>query len=258
MMAAVPEGLEVELYRRAAEVAVGRRIAGVDVDERLTVEPLVPRLVGARVLGTRRIGKVLLLDTDGPVLGLHFGMTGRIVVDGRAPIDRLEYGSAGDAARWDRLRVTFDDGGHLRVNDPRRWARFTLDPDTSRLGPDVLALTRRELAAALAPRRTSVKAVLLDQGAVAGLGNLCVDEVLWQAAIHPGRRADGLTTEEIAALHAVLRRELPRMLRRGGSHTGTVSPAVRADLRPCPRDGAPLCRAAIAGRTTVWCSTHQR
>jgi formamidopyrimidine-DNA glycosylase len=256
-MGSVPEGLEVELYRRAADAAVGRRIVGVEVDERLTVEPLAARLVGACVLGTRRIGKLLLLDTDGPVLGLHFGMTGRIVVDGQAPIDRLEYGSADDAARWDRLRVTFEDGGQLRVNDPRRWARFTLDPDTSRLGPDVLRLTRRQLAIALARRRTSVKAVLLDQGTVAGLGNLCVDELLWHASLHPARPADGLSAEETAALHTAVRRELPRMLRRGGSHTGTMSPAVRAAIPPCPRDGAPLRRAVIAGRTTVWCSTHQ-
>jgi formamidopyrimidine-DNA glycosylase len=256
-MGSVPEGLEVELYRRAADALVARRIVDIEVDERLTVEPLAARLVGACVLGTRRIGKLLLLDTDGPVLGLHFGMTGRIVVDGQAPIDRLEYGSADDAARWDRLRVTFEDGGQLRVNDPRRWARFTLDPYTSRLGPDVLRLTRRQLAIALARRRTSVKAVLLDQGAVAGLGNLCVDEVLWHASLDPARPADGLGADETAALHTAVRRELPRMLRRGGSLTGTMSPAVRAAIPPCPRDGAPLRRAVIAGRTTVWCSTHQ-
>jgi formamidopyrimidine-DNA glycosylase len=146
----------------------------------------------------------------------------------------------------------------LRVNDPRRWARFTLDPDTSRLGPDVLGLTRRRLATALAGRRAPLKAVLLDQSAVAGFGNLCVDEVLWQAGVSPHRPAAKLDAADIDALAAATRRHLPAMLRRGGSHRGTVSPELRAALPACPRDGAPLRREQVAGRTTVWCPAHQR
>jgi formamidopyrimidine-DNA glycosylase len=253
----VPEGLEVELYRRAAEATIGRRIGGVEVDDRLTVEPLAPRLVDEHVVAARRIGKLLLLDTTGPTLGLHFGMTGRIVVDGRGPIERLQYGAAGDLSHWDRLLVTFDDGGQMRVNDPRRWSSYTLDPDTCGFGPDLLRVTRPQLAAALARRRTAVKAVLLDQRAVAGLGNLCVDEVLWRAGVEPARSADSLNPEEIAALHAAIRRDLPRMLRRGGSHTGTLSPDLRRVLGACPLDGAPLLRSTVAGRTTVSCSRHQ-
>lgn len=257
-LAFVPEGLEVELYRRAAEAVVGRRISAFHVDERLTTDALADRLVGERVTATARVGKLLLLDTSGPTFGLHFGMTGRIVVDDAAPIDRLEYGGGRDDTSWDRLRVAFDDGGHLRVSDPRRWARFSLDPDTSRLGPDVLALTRRQLADALAGRRTAVKSVMLDQHAVAGFGNLCADEVLWHAGVDPARRADQLRPDEVDALHAAVRRELPKMLRRGGSHTGTISPALRRAMPSCPRDGAPLRRGTVAGRTTVWCSSHQR
>jgi formamidopyrimidine-DNA glycosylase len=254
----VPEGLEVELYRRAAAAATGRRISTLVVDERLTADPLRDVLCGAVVRRADRIGKLLLLRTDAATLGLHFGMTGRLVVDGRAPIDRLEYGAVRDDAAWDRLEVCFDDGGVLRVNDPRRWARFSLDPPTDAFGPDLLSVTPCELGAALTGRRTALKAVLLDQRAVAGLGNMCVDEVLWQSGLSPSRRAGELTSRDVAALAGAMAEHLPAMLRRGGSHTGTISPAVRAALPPCPRDGVPLARTVVGGRTTIWCPAHQR
>jgi formamidopyrimidine-DNA glycosylase len=254
----VPEGLEVELYRGAAAAAIGRRIASLSVDERLTADPLREVLAGAVVERADRIGKLLLLRTDAATLGLHFGMTGRLVVDGRAPIERLEYGAARDDAAWDRLELGFDDGGVLRVNDPRRWARFSLDPPTEGYGPDLLSITAAQLAAAVGGRRTALKAVLLDQHAVAGLGNMCVDEVLWQAGLAPTRRAAELTTDDVAALSGAMAEHLPAMLARGGSHTGTISPPVRAALPPCPRDGEPLARSVVGGRTTVWCPAHQR
>jgi formamidopyrimidine-DNA glycosylase len=252
----VPEGLEVEIARRAVVAVVGRRIATIDADERCTPESLAP-LAGRAVMGVGRRGKQLVIDTDGPTLGIHFGMTGRIVVDGRAPIERLEYGSDRDEPRWDRLAVSFDGGGRLRVNDPRRWARFTLDPDVSSLGPDLLEVTLDELRAVLRGRRTAVKAVLLDQHAVAGLGNMCVDEVLWHAGIAPSARADLLDAAATGALHRSMRRRLPAMLAAGGSHMGVLEPARRAALGPCPRDGAPLVRTVVGGRTTVSCSHHQ-
>jgi formamidopyrimidine-DNA glycosylase len=254
----VPEGLEVELYRRAAEAAVGRRIRAVDVDQRLSADPLAAVLPGARVEAAERIGKLLLLRTDAATLGLHFGMTGRLVVDDHAPIERLEYGAARDDSAWDRLLVRFADDGELRVNDPRRWARFSLDPPTDAFGPDLLSITAAELASALARRRTAVKAVLLDQRAVAGLGNMCVDEVLWQAGLDPARTAHGVGLDEVERIHSVMTEHLPAMLARGGSHTGAISPAVRAALPPCPRDGAPLVRSVVGGRTTVACPAHQR
>jgi formamidopyrimidine-DNA glycosylase len=252
----VPEGLEVEIARRATDVVVGRRIASVVADDRCAPEPLSP-LVGRTVSGVVRCGKHLVVVTDGPSLGIHFGMTGRVVIDGRAPIERLEYGSARDEPAWDRLVVRFEGGGELRVNDPRRWARCTLDPDLSLLGPDLLAVTQAELRSALHGRRTAVKAVLLDQHAIAGLGNLCVDEVLWHAAIAPTAPAAGLDVAATRALHRAIRLRLPAMLAAGGSHTGVIDPRVRAALGPCPRDGSPLVRAVVAGRTTVSCSCHQ-
>lgn len=261
----MPEGLEAELYRRAAERCIGRRVRRVEVDERQPMaSELASVLPGLTLTAARRLGKLVLLDTasprrrsSGPTLGLHFGMTGRLVVDGAAAIARLEYGSGRDAPAWDRLVVDFAGGGTLRVNDPRRWARFTLDPDESRLGPDFLTVGRDRLGAVLAGRRAALKAVLLDQTLVAGLGNLCVDEVLWQAGLAPSRPGGSLAAGEVDVLHATMRSQLPAMLARGGSHRGTIDPGVRATLPACPRDGSPLRREQVGGRATVWCPGHQ-
>lgn len=251
----------MELYRRAAGSLVGRTIARIDVDERIAgpgvVEAATGELVGATVEAVRRIGKLMLVDTDGPTVGVHFGMTGRIVVDHVAPIGQLEYGSGRDRPEWDRLKIDLVDGGSARVNDPRRWARVTLDPDTSALGPDVLCLDVADLRRAVEGRSRSIKAVLLDQHLVAGLGNLCVDEVLWHAGIAPTRNAGHVTAHEIEALHQVITTRLPEMLRLGGSHRGTLTPELRAALPACPVDRAPLRRGQVAGRTTVWCEVHQ-
>jgi formamidopyrimidine-DNA glycosylase len=219
------------------------------------VDAAVP---GRCIVGLDRRGKVLVVATDGPSIGLHFGMTGRLLVDDAAvAIDRLAYGSLDDHERWDRWVVALDDGSRLRLHDPRRLGRVWLEPDVTVLGPDVLALTRRQLAAALAGRRAPVKAVLLDQAALAGLGNMLADEVLWWAALDPHRPARDVDEAEVAALQHAIRRRLPVMLRRGGSHTGTLDPHLRAG-GVCPRDGAELRRDVVGGRTTVWCPQHQR
>jgi len=101
-------------------------------------------------------------------------------------------------------------------------------------------------------------AVLLDQTAVAGLGNLLVDEVLWWAGLDPRRPATSLTPDENATLHQAIRRRLPIMLRRGGSHAGTLSPVRRATGGLCPRDRTDLAHGVVAGRGSVWCPSHQR
>jgi formamidopyrimidine-DNA glycosylase len=256
----VPEVLEVELTRRAAVSLVGRRVVAVLRTDPLVVADDVDAVVpGCTVTGVRRRGKVLALDTDGPVVGVHFGMTGRLLRDGAAAaIDALSYGARSDHERWDRWVVRLDDGTRVRVHDPRRLGHVWLDPDLDVLGPDALTLTRRQLATALAGRRAPLKAVLLDQSAVAGLGNMLTDEVLWWGGLDPSRPAASLSSDEVAALQAAIRRRLPVMLRRGGSHTGTLSPAVRAAGGPCPRDGAELVRTVVAGRGTISCRAHQR
>jgi formamidopyrimidine-DNA glycosylase len=259
----VPEILEIELYRRAAETVVGRTITTVDAPDSwylkggLTQGTLRRVLRRRTVTAVRRRGKLLLLDTDGPVLGLRFGMTGRLQVDGSAAIERLEYGSSRIVPGWERIRLGFDGGGKLVIHDPRRLGGVTLDPPEDVLGPDALAITPAALRAAVAPSRGPLKAALLDQHRVAGLGNLLVDETLWRAGLDPARPANTLSDAEWKGLHRSLRSTLSQLLRRGGSHTGDLMVArVRGGV--CPRDGTPLARRTIGGRTTYSCPTHQR
>lgn len=264
----MPEGLEAEIWRRACGVVVGRTITDAWVDERVAPSELVGVARGARIVEVGRSGKVLTISLDRDhVLGLHFGMTGRLVVDGVAPIERLEYASGADRADWDRLRLhtdshtqsdTADTVPAIRMNDPRRLGRISLDPDLSALGPEAVTLTSGELGTALARRSAAIKTLLLDQGVVAGLGNLCADEVLFHAGIDPRRPADSLAEREVEAIASACRDRLPVMLERGGSTCGDLTPDVRARLDRCPLDGVPLCRATIGGRTAVWCSQHQR
>jgi formamidopyrimidine-DNA glycosylase len=261
----MPEALEVELARRATDDLLGRTMVAVERTDPLVVGDGVDVAVpGATIEAVTRRGKLLVVHTDGPTLGIHFGMTGRLLREGDPVIGRLAddqrlvYGPGADLPVWDRWAVRLDDGSQLRLQDPRRLGRVWLEPDVERLGPDVLTLRRADLAAALARRRAPLKAVLLDQTSVAGLGNMLVDEVLWWSSLDPHRPAASLAPDEVAALQHAIRRRLPVMLRRGGSHTGTLSPSLRAPGGHCPRDGTELRRDVVGGRTTIWCPSHQR
>ncbi len=259
----MPEILEVEYYRRAAEAVVGRQVLEVHTPDDWYLkggadgEALRAALVGHHVSAARRRGKLLLLDTtEGTTLGLRFGMTGRLLVDGSATIDRLEYSSGRDEPAWDRFGIGFD-AGELRIRDPRRLGGVVLDPDENRLGPDAMTLSRAELSGALAASMTTLKARLLDQHRIAGLGNLLTDEILWRASLAPGRPAGGLDDRELSALHRKVRSTLNELLARGGSHTGDLQ-EHRVPGGRCPRDGDELRRESIGGRTTYWCPAHQR
>lgn len=255
----MPEVLEVELTRRGVEPLVGRTVAAIEVSDPLVVQDGVDAmLAGSTITGFDRRGKQLVVLTNGPTIGVHLGMTGRILVDDLSAIGELAYGSRTDGARWDRWVLRLHDGTMVRLHDPRRFGRVVLDPDLTRLGPDVLSLSRGQLIAALTDRKAPLKAVLLDQRVIAGLGNMLVDEVLWWSGIDPRRPAGTMTDSEVVELHRTIRRRLSVMLRRGGSHTGTLSPAHRLPGGRCERDGSELARTVVGGRTTVWCRTHQR
>jgi formamidopyrimidine-DNA glycosylase len=264
----MPEILEVELYRTLAEKALGRTIEKVwMVDSRYGRGGTTPRRLQSALKGhvfteARRRGKLLLLDTDdGPTLGVRFGMTGGLVVDSVEALDRLIYGPGVFGDKWVRARVTFADGGHLLLHDPRRFGSLELAPDESRLGPDALTLTLAALRAALAGtavrgvRSAPLKAQLLDQERVAGIGNLLADEILWRAGLDPGRRTP-LSDDELRLLHKSMRATLRQLGGRGGSHMGTLMEERRVGGH-CPKDGAELLVATVGGRTTWWCPVHQ-
>lgn len=261
----MPEILEIEYYRLYAVEALGRTVADVHADdawylkEGLDGATARSALVGRTLTAARRRGKLLLLDTDGgngPVLGLRFGMTGRLVVDHAAALDDLVYGSNRDEPAWDRFALDFLGGGHLRMRDPRRLGGVILDPDEQALGPDALGLTLRQLRAALGDSTAPLKARLMDQRRIAGLGNLLTDEILWRAGFDPQREARSLDDDELRRLRRHIQSALERMWVRGGSHTGDLQ-AERHRAGVCPRDGTPLSRRTIGGRTTYSCPLHQ-
>lgn len=260
----MPELPEVEAYRQLAEDrALDREISAVAAPDDwylkgTTEAELRAVLSGDRFVSARRIGKLLLLDTSsGSVLGLRFGMTGRLLVDGRAGVDRLIYSSAQELEQWDRFMVTFADGGDLRIRDPRRLGGVIVDPDEDALGPDARSIPPAALRDALAGTTAPVKARLMDQARIAGIGNLLVDEMLWRAGLDPRREAGTLSSAEIRRLHRHLRSTIEDLIARGGSHMGDFLPH-RVAGGTCPRDGAPLRQARVGGRTTFWCSKHQR
>lgn len=259
----VPELPEVELYRRLAERALDRTVSDVYAPDAwflkrgLDAPTVTAALHGRRFNAARRIGKLLLLDTDGATLGLRFGMTGRLLVDGDPGVEGMLYCSGRAETAWDRFEVHFVDGGRLTMRDPRRLGGVELDPDEGRLGPDALGLAPAQLRAALGASAAPLKARLLDQSRVAGVGNLIADEALWRAGLDPRRAAGALTPADLRRLHHHLRRTLDDLLDRGGSHLGDLLPHRRPG-GACPRDGAPLAHATVGGRSTWWCPKHQR
>jgi formamidopyrimidine-DNA glycosylase len=258
----VPELPEVESYRRLALSVRGRKVKSIAtpdswfLKEGATGSRLRRALVGHEVVEARRIGKIVLLDLDdGDVLGLRFGMTGTLLVDGQAGVDRLIYSSQKFQKKWDRFTMRFEHGS-LVIHDPRRLGGVSLNPDLSRLGPDAVSITGAQLGAALRGSATPLKARLLDQAKVAGIGNLIADEILWRAALSPLRPAGSLSATEVKRLHRTLHRTLTQLLERGGSHLGDLMDERHRDGR-CPKDGTLLSRDTVGGRTTYWCPLHQ-
>src|SRR6476660_9846288 len=214
----MPELIEIEYYRRLSEAALERLVDDVDAPDAwflkrgLTAPIVHDALVGRRFVCARRIGKLLLLDLDdGAVLGLRFGMTGRLMLDDLAGVDDLQYASTRRDAAWDRFTVRFDDGGNLRINDARRLGGVELDPDDARLGVDAASITPAQLNAALDHSTAPLKARLMDQHRVAGLGNLLTDELLWRAGLDPARPARSLTAAEERRLHRHLHTTLHQL-----------------------------------------------
>ncbi len=260
---AVPELPEVESYRRLAERALGRTVLSVATPDPWFLKggvdgaTLAAALEGRAFTEARRIGKLLLLDTaEGPTVGVRFGMTGTLVVDDNAGVDQLLYAPRRHDPAWDRVTVHFADGGSMAVRDPRRLGGVSLDPDVSGMGPDAATITGARLARALEGSHAPLKARLLDQSRVSGIGNLMADEVLWRAGLSPLRPAGDLSSSEVRRLHRHLRRVVADLMDRGGSHRGDLMEHRHVGGH-CPRDGVGLTRSTVGGRTSWWCPGHQ-
>ena len=173
-------------------------------------------------------------------------MAGRILVDG----------AAATPSKWDRFALTFEDGSRLALRDKRRLSRAILHPDFSHVGPDAGDISREAFRERVGRGHTAVKARLLNQGALSGVGNLLADETLWQARIDPRRDTGALSEAELDGLRRSLRAALRSAIRKGGVHTGTFIQA-RRHTGVCPRDGHPLDRGRVGGRTTLWCPVCQ-
>jgi len=248
----MPELPEAERARQQIERALGREIAAVDDADTYVCRPHEPgeiaaALTGHTLVAAHRRGKFLWVETaDGPTLGLHLGMAGRIVVD-EPPGPR----------HWDRFALEFAGGGRLALHDRRRLGRAVLQPDHSHIGPDAGEVSRAAFRARVGRGTAPVKARLLDQGTIAGVGNLLADEVLWRAGLSPLRPAGELTEAELDELRRTLRASIRSAIRKGGVHTGGFIGHRRRDGE-CPRCGAALERATVGGRTTYWCPAEQR
>lgn len=264
----MPELPEVESARLTVIKALGRTIVEVDDTDEFVCRPHAPGdiarvLKGGRLLAANRIGKSIWCDTvtadevPGPALGVHLGMGGRIVVTGPEGAS-----SGGDRVRaegkavWNRFVLRFADGGSLRLFDKRRLGRVRLDPAIDALGPDAAEISRPAFRSRVGRGKAPLKARLLDQKTLAGVGNLLADEALWRARISPTRPAGSLTVEELDDLRRVLRAAIRRATRLGGVHTGDLIEHRHPGGR-CPRCGAGLVRATVGTRTTWWCPAEQ-
>lgn len=272
----MPELPEVETYRRFLdELILQVPVEAVVVHDAHVLRPaeaaLRAAVVGRRFTGSRRVGKNLLLLLDQPAgaaLTLHFGMTGDVAV----------YRDAEDRPRFTRVEIILQGGLRFGFVDARKFGRVGLTSDVAaflkekKLGPDAYDdLTAEHLAAALSRRKGALlKAALLDQRVAAGLGNWIVDEVLFQARLHPARRAGALTPQEVTHLHHATRHVLHTAIEAEANYRDfpadfliharewDTPPATVADVTRCPRHPAEsIQKHYVGGRATFWCAQCQ-
>jgi formamidopyrimidine-DNA glycosylase len=273
----MPELPEVETVRRAlAQHLVGRRVLAlrahpVRLREPLDRETLAVELVGRRFVAARRRGKYLLLDTEPPgALLVHLGMSGRLLIE--TPQAAI--------APHTHLVLSLDDRRELRFVDPRRFGLVRWlaagaevdDPSLAALGVEPLDPSLPEvLPRLLRGRHAAVKALLLDQRLLAGVGNIYADEGLWRAGVRPTRPAGRLSAARVRRLAAALQEVLRDAVEAGGTtlrdyatplgKAGSFRVALAAYGReklPCLRCATPMRRSVIGGRSSFWCPRCQR
>jgi formamidopyrimidine-DNA glycosylase len=270
----MPELPEVEAARAVLQRHVmGARIVRVaDIDTYVcrphSASELAHALVGRTIVSAHRKGKLIWCETslpggdDGHLrISIHLGMGGRIVITDESgrPVDEGDstYGRAGPyRPGWDRFTAVLSKGLVIRLVDKRRLGRVRLDPDLDALGPDALTVDLVTLRRSLEGSRMAIKARLLDQATISGIGNLIADETLWQSAIPPHLASSALTSEQVTTLHRKLKQTLRSALKANGSDTGTII-AQRHANGHCPRCGARMAHETVGGRSTWYCSREQ-
>lgn len=275
----MPELPEVETIRRQLEPRLtGRTLRDVRVVDPLLVAPLdvdafTATVTGRHVASLGRRGKYLLAWLDGgDALCLHLRMTGRLHWRPGALPDGDE--------RFLRAVFTLDDGATVTFGDQRRFGRAWVIPAGTdhdaywhgRVGPEPLedAFTAARLAGLLRGRRVGIKAALLNQALVAGVGNMYADEALFRARIHPETPAGELTAGEVRRLHAAIRDRLRFAIEAGGAsidsyrdglgNRGQMQEFLRVHLHrgePCPRCRTTIVKTVVAQRGTYWCPSCQ-
>jgi formamidopyrimidine-DNA glycosylase len=269
----MPELPDVENLRRGLRRrALHRRIEHVYVGDKRALDRTSPgRLARAaedkELVATRRHGKHLFVElaAEGADhtrwLHFHFGMTGTFAY----------FEDTDDDPKHDRVRFDLDDGGHLAFVDPRLFGHVGLvdDPqtyiDSAHLGPDALSASFDEAALHRAiVGKHSIKAALMDQRAVAGIGNVYADEILFQAKLDPRRVPTELTAHELSRLHRNVHRVLEEAIARGAGREALRDRLPRTWLlphrssgAPCPRCGGIIRAYESAGRRGYWCPTCQ-
>ncbi len=254
------------IARALAPRLIGRRIRRLRfLSSRVaagSAQRIATRLRSRRITRLGRRGKYLLIELDdGGLLTIHLGMTGSL----------RWRGAAGP-----HTRAVFDlDDGRLLFDDPRQFGRIEVSDGLSarvaRLGPEALEISAREFEERICRRRGRIKALLLDQRLLAGLGNIYADEALFRARIHPLTPASALTRDRLRRLHRAIRQVLREAIAAGGS---SVSNYVDADGRtgffqfshrvyqrtgqPCLNCKAPIRRTVVAQRGTHYCPRCQR
>jgi formamidopyrimidine-DNA glycosylase len=264
----MPELPDVENYTRFFKRhALRKTITGLHVGDRRALSHVSPatlrgRLQGARFLSARRHGKHLLARiSKGGWLTLHFGMTGSLGY----------YKRDQDEPRFDRVRFDFGKAGHLAYIDPRLFGKvgFADNADAfirkQRLGPDILdrGFTFAKFKEALGGHG-GLKAALMDQSRMAGIGNIFADEILFQTRLHPLTDVTKLSPAQLKSLFAATRRVLKTAIARGAGAEGFAERLPRGFLLRardkgghCPRGHGPLKTIKAGGRTTYFCPTCQ-
>ncbi|WP_129633582.1 bifunctional DNA-formamidopyrimidine glycosylase/DNA-(apurinic or apyrimidinic site) lyase [Candidatus Oscillochloris fontis] len=273
----MPELPEVEIVARSlAAQVVGRQIMGIEkLDwERMVETPDLSDfralIVGRTILAVGRRAKWLLVHLDaGWTLAIHLRMSGNLIV----------YGPAETVDQHTHLVLSLDDQRRIFFTDPRKFGRVRLlDAIGLKLldaahGPEPLdtQFTSHDLAAILAQHRTKLKPLLLDQAAIAGLGNIYANEALWIAQLHPLLPANQTPAHQVHALHAAIQRVLREAIHNQGSSLRNYRNSYgeaghnqehfhvydRTD-QPCERCSTPISRVVVAQRSTFYCPHCQR